>query len=257
MQSERHNQLLNRLVKAARYNHPNARITVNEIPPLIESTRQRPDLVILDESQRKVLITDVTVTAQSTSNNNQASNGGTCIDHARQRKVNRYSDIKRQYEEMGYSVDLTAFVLGDVGGTDGENTRQLRQLIRNRSHADRVHGWLICDVLRFGHRMWIRRCENLGNWNSTSSSSMRTPRTSTNDHRFSTPFSAHRDHSNTRQRDRHRHSTRSSPTTGSNTIPIARSRQRSSTTPSQQATAANAIPIGRSRRGGNTRPRTH
>lgn len=55
------------------------------------------------------------------------------------------------------ALTLTAFVLGNVGGTDGENTRQLRQIIGNRSHPDRVHGWLICNVLRFGHRLWIKR----------------------------------------------------------------------------------------------------
>ncbi|KAJ8652777.1 hypothetical protein O0I10_011583 [Lichtheimia ornata] len=106
MQSDRHNQLLNRLIKAARYNHPHARITTNQVPPHITDTRQRPDLVIVDEDRHQVFITDVTVTAQSTSNNNQATNGGTCLDHARQRKVDRYADIKRQYEEMGYSVDF-------------------------------------------------------------------------------------------------------------------------------------------------------
>lgn len=255
MQSDRHNQLLNRLIKAARYNYPNARITTNQIPPFINDTRQRPDLVVLDEAQRKVLITDVTVTAQSTSNNNQASNGGTCIDHARQRKVDRYSDIKRQYEEMGYTVDLTAFVLGDVGGTDSENTRQLRQLIRNRSHADRVHGWLICDVLRFGHRMWIRRCENIGNWTSNSS---------TNRHATETPAqhtsspSSSRGHNNRSHHHRHnRFSHRSSRTTSSNSVPITRSRQHSSQSTHHPATAANAMPIGSPRRHGDTRSHTH
>lgn len=69
MQAERRNQILNHLVKAACCNHPDARITTNQVPPLITDTRQQPDLVVLDESRRKVLIMDVTVTAQSTSNN--------------------------------------------------------------------------------------------------------------------------------------------------------------------------------------------
>lgn len=40
MQAERHNQILSHLVKAARYNYPDARITTNQVPPLITDTRQ-------------------------------------------------------------------------------------------------------------------------------------------------------------------------------------------------------------------------
>ncbi|CDH61238.1 reverse transcriptase [Lichtheimia corymbifera JMRC:FSU:9682] len=258
LQSERHNQLLNRLVKAARYNHPDARITTNQVPPLIDNTLQPPDLVILDEAQRKVFIADVTVTAQSTSNNQQARNGGTCIDHARQRKVDRYADIKRRYEEMGYSVDLTAFVLGDVGGTDGENTRQLRQLIRSRSHADRVHGWLICDVLRFGHRMWIRRCEHLSNRATNSSSSTTNVHSSSRNHRNSPTRPSNERHSHIQGHHNNRRTHQSPPATGSNTVPVSRSHpQRSSRSASRQATAANAVPLGRSRRNGDTRSQAH
>ncbi|KAJ8652365.1 hypothetical protein O0I10_011986 [Lichtheimia ornata] len=231
LQSERHNQILNRLVKAARYNHPTAQISVNESPPLINSDRQRPDLVVLDEERRTVFITDVTVTAQSTSNNNQATSG-TCIDHARQRKVNRYGDIKRQYEEMGYTVDLTAFVIGDVGGTDSENVRQLNYLIRRRGHAQRVHGWIICDV-----HISIRSSLMDQTLSTSRAPSTTSPPRNTRQHNNSD----HRSHRNIRRSH--------APTTGSNSVPL--SRQRHSTQP-PPATSANTVPINNLRRRGRT-----
>ncbi|KAG2191052.1 hypothetical protein INT47_000366, partial [Mucor saturninus] len=158
LQTERHNKVLQRIVSAARYNNRSCTISVNQRPPLLPSQSVRPDLVVVDEEKKTVFITDVVITAQSSS---QSTDATSCLTRARQRKLDKYKSVKDAYEAMGFSVTMSAFAFGDVGGTDEENFSQLLMLKCKRGYAERLHRWLICDILRFGHRLWIQRCRGV------------------------------------------------------------------------------------------------
>jgi hypothetical protein len=84
-------------------------IRVDEIPPMIESAL-RLNLVVVDEGRKKIDIVDVIVPFENRKN---------ALDVARQANFEKYSDIAQQLADRGYTVLLSALVVGAVGGILG------------------------------------------------------------------------------------------------------------------------------------------
>ncbi|KAG0175468.1 hypothetical protein DFQ28_000772 [Apophysomyces sp. BC1034] len=87
----------------------------------------------------------------------------TCLDRARQRKVEKYTDIRQQYEALKYIVHLDGLAFGDVRSTDDHNYMNLSHLGCKPFYARRMHQWIINDILHYGHHLWIQCC----NWTYT------------------------------------------------------------------------------------------
>ncbi|KAL1923876.1 uncharacterized protein VTP21DRAFT_6911 [Calcarisporiella thermophila] len=149
IRTERHDKIAERLARTARYNHPDCEVFVNQSPPDIQADQLRPDLVIVNRTLKQVKILDVAVTAQCDDQ---------CLNEKREEKVTKYTAINQQYEDLGFSTRLDAVVFGDLGGSDTRNTTIFTQILKSpRSYADKMHRFIVADILRAGQRIWAQR----------------------------------------------------------------------------------------------------
>ncbi|KAL1921560.1 uncharacterized protein VTP21DRAFT_11276 [Calcarisporiella thermophila] len=150
---DRHNKIARRLARAARYNFPMAQVLENQAPPGLPEVQQRPDIIIIDENRKSVTIIDVAVCGQMDAD---------FLSKKRNEKVEKYAHIRTHYEQLGYTVNLDAAVFGDLGGTDDANMSIFMELLGTRdSYANRMHRYIVNDILRIGHRMWAARCSRM------------------------------------------------------------------------------------------------
>ena len=91
------------------------------VPPHILTTSLRPDLVILREEEKEVIIVELTFPFE------------TNLEDAHQRKTEKYSSIVRDIQERGYTVSFYAIEVGARGLVDRNNKRRLKQILKTTS----------------------------------------------------------------------------------------------------------------------------
>jgi hypothetical protein len=120
-------------------------IRIDLTPPLIESAL-RPDLVVVDEGHRKIVIVDVTVPFE---------NRKTALDVARQAKFEKYSDIAQQLADRGYTVLLSALVVGALGAWDPQNWVVFRDLGIAKGRVGKIAKLMISDAIRWSRDIYV------------------------------------------------------------------------------------------------------
>ena len=111
----RHNALVTRLVKAARL--PGYRILTDSAPPLNPGTR--PDIVFLDEAQKRMVCVDVATPFE---------NGPDTLSAMHNLKRMKYHTLADSYRQAGYEVAVHGFVVGALGSWSKENEEVFRSL---------------------------------------------------------------------------------------------------------------------------------
>ena len=110
---------------------------------------QRPDVVILNEEQKKAYLVDVTCPCETTVN----------MASARQRKVDKYADVKGRLEEKGYDTVLDAFVVGTLGTWDPLNDPLLRKLGIGRRYGTLFKKLCCRDAIAGSYEVWTSKCQ--------------------------------------------------------------------------------------------------
>ena len=118
-----HDKVMERLVRAILGNL-GTKFLDQTVPKC--SGLQRPDVVILNEEQKKAYLVDVTCPCETTAN----------MAAARQRKLDKYADVKVKLEEKGYETVLDAFVVGALGTWDPKYDPLLRKLGIDRKYTE-------------------------------------------------------------------------------------------------------------------------
>lgn len=148
--TRRHDTILNRLARSIRLNNRDVDVRINQSPNEVESNGLRPDIIITDQTNKKVKIIDLVVTSQDKTD---------CLASARNRKIEKYQVIKDRFIEKGYEVDLNALALGDLGGTDQTNHEIISKSLNTPNRFSEIlHKNIISDTLKFGYVMWGIRC---------------------------------------------------------------------------------------------------
>lgn len=114
----RHNSILDRLVKTVQYGNKNAKISVNSVCN-VANRNVRPDILVINESDKSVDIIDVTCPFE---------NGVNAFTQARIKKQMAYEPERLAYEKLGYRVYCDAIVVGSLGSWDRYNDRVLAHL---------------------------------------------------------------------------------------------------------------------------------
>ncbi len=112
---------MKRLVKAI----PKDLGTVYQRVPGAPDGTLRPNIVILNDVQKKAHLVDVACPYETQSN----------LKASRERKLSKYAGLKSWLEEKGYNTQLDAFLVGALGTWDAENEPVLRQLRIGRKYA--------------------------------------------------------------------------------------------------------------------------
>jgi hypothetical protein len=123
--TDRHNAVLQRIVQGTRLGtRKKCKIYIDEKSQT--GSRQRPDLMLIDEDRREVVISDVTCPME---------NGLKAMQAAEAKKIDKYRDIAKSYEDRGYSVSQLPIVVGSLGSWYKPNDAAVRALGINRDHA--------------------------------------------------------------------------------------------------------------------------
>ena len=120
---ERHGKILQRLQKAIPRSLGEVFLE-QEIPG--DPERNRPDLVVVDEENKKIIVVDVTVPFEGEQNS---------LQEARKHKEEKYSALKSWLMSKYDEVTLSAFVVGALGSWDDNNEPVLRSLKIKRNYA--------------------------------------------------------------------------------------------------------------------------
>uniref|UniRef100_A0A914Q7V0 Reverse transcriptase domain-containing protein n=1 Tax=Panagrolaimus davidi TaxID=227884 RepID=A0A914Q7V0_9BILA len=117
--TKRHDAVVHRLVDGfKKRQRKSQQILLDQIIPQTSSTL-RPDITILDERKKEAIIIDVTIPYE---------NFPKSFVSARDRKYEKYTEIKKELQNLGYNVFLDAFIVGSLGGYDPENYKCLKSL---------------------------------------------------------------------------------------------------------------------------------
>ena len=141
----RHDKVMERLVRAIPGNL-GTKFLDQTVPNC--SGLQRPDVVILNEEQKKAYLVDVTCPCETTAN----------MAAARQRKLDKYADVKVKLEEKGYETVLDAFVVGTLGTWDPKNDPLLRKLGIGRKYGTLFKKLCCRDAIAGSYEVWISKC---------------------------------------------------------------------------------------------------
>jgi hypothetical protein len=97
---------------------PDQTINGSTVPPDILCTSQRPDLVFIDRSAKKIVLLELTCSFE------------TNADSANLKKRIRYRDLKTDIEAKGYAVTLLPFEIGSRGHINQRNHSAITQTFR-------------------------------------------------------------------------------------------------------------------------------
>ena len=96
----------------------NFNVAGGTIPPHILVTSQRPDLVIIWESTKTILMIELTVPFE------------TNIEDAHERKLQRYKDLTHDIRNNGYEVEYYAIEVGARGQITKDNKYRLKKFLK-------------------------------------------------------------------------------------------------------------------------------
>jgi hypothetical protein len=128
--------------------NPDNDVTVDQTPTELVESKQ-PNLIITNKKTMHAVIIDMAITGQRSPD---------CLQRKRQAKIDKYADIAKQHEDLGYKVTLDAVVFGDVGGTDKHNEELMHLIGASPRYAQLMHRFCVASVLRHGHKIWVTRC---------------------------------------------------------------------------------------------------
>jgi len=149
----RHDAVLRRLATAVPRDMGEVR--VNRKVPGCPQFNLRPDLVVVDEVDRRVTIVDVAIPFE---------NRRRALVEKREEKLRKYSGVAEELRAQGYQVTLDAFIVGALGAWDPANEKVIKHLRIPSRYASLMRRLMVSDAIRWsrdiyvthvtGHRQW-------------------------------------------------------------------------------------------------------
>ena len=112
------------MFKIFKENLPNSQIYADM--PHILTTSQRPDIVIVLEESKDIVIVELTVPFE------------TNLEESHRRKVDKYSSLVQDIQERGYTVSLYAVEVGVRGLRSRDNKHRMKQLLKKSASQIRL-----------------------------------------------------------------------------------------------------------------------
>lgn len=144
----RHNRVLQRLTKAI----PSEKGTQyrEQVVPG-DPQGLKPDLVVINDSTKKVHIVDVTVPFE----------GEEAFQEARVAKEEKYHHLIALFKNKGYhEVEVDAFIVGSLGSWDVANEPVLKKLAIGRNYAKLFRKLCCTEAIKGSFTIWKARSQN-------------------------------------------------------------------------------------------------
>uniref|UniRef100_A0A914Q4W9 Reverse transcriptase domain-containing protein n=1 Tax=Panagrolaimus davidi TaxID=227884 RepID=A0A914Q4W9_9BILA len=144
--TKRHDAVVHRLMDGfKKRKRKSQEILLDQIIPETSSTL-RPDITILDKKKKEAIIIDVTIPYENLPKS---------FVNARDRKYEKYSEIKKELQDLGYNVFLDAFIVGSLGGYDPENYKCLKTLDIPKNYSILMKKLMVTDVIRWSREIYM------------------------------------------------------------------------------------------------------
>uniref|UniRef100_A0A914QJ31 Reverse transcriptase domain-containing protein n=1 Tax=Panagrolaimus davidi TaxID=227884 RepID=A0A914QJ31_9BILA len=144
--TRRHDAVVHRLVDGfKKRKRKSQEILLDQIIPETSSTLQ-PDITILDKKKKEAIIIDVTIPYENLPKS---------FVTARDRKYEKYTEIKKELQNLGYNVFLDAFIVGSLGGYDPENYKCLKSLDIPKNYSILMKKLMVTDVVRWSREIYM------------------------------------------------------------------------------------------------------
>ena len=111
---------------------------------------QRPDVVILNQDQKKAFLIDVACPCERPDN----------LSAARQRKLDKYAETKKRLEDKEFDTMLDAFIVGSLVAWDPENDHLLSKLGIGRKYGTLFKKLCCRDAIAGSYEVWASRCRS-------------------------------------------------------------------------------------------------
>ncbi|XP_030406028.1 uncharacterized protein LOC115645479 [Gopherus evgoodei] len=138
----RHNAIQDRLVKAIAP-QLGEKVTNRTVPGT--DSPLRPDIVVMDEARKKIILVDVTVPFE---------NRTLAFREARARKLEKYTPLADTLRSKGYEVYTDALIVGALGAWDPCNERVLRACGVGRRYAQLMRRLMVSDTIRWSRDIY-------------------------------------------------------------------------------------------------------
>ena len=139
----RHNNIVDRLLRASRVT--GTTIYQDQRVPLASSSL-RPDITIIDEVSKTVVIVDVTIPFE---------NRPRAFELAREEKLTKYGPLAAELEDQGFNVYLNALIVGSLGGWDPANEGVLRRLNISRQYARTMRQLMCSETIGWSRDIYV------------------------------------------------------------------------------------------------------
>jgi N-formylglutamate amidohydrolase len=106
----------------------------------------RPDLVIINETEKSATIIDVA---------SPFENRYAAFEAARNEKQSKSGHIADHYRNQGYTVVIDAFIVGALGGWDPANERIIRHLRLGTNYCRLMRRLMCTDVIRWSRDVYV------------------------------------------------------------------------------------------------------
>ncbi|XP_043391142.1 uncharacterized protein LOC122463740 [Chelonia mydas] len=106
----------------------------------------RPDVVVTDEAQKKIILVDITVPFE---------NRTPALREARARKLEKYAPLADTLRAKGYEVQMDALIVGALGAWDPCNERVLRTSGIGRRYTLVMRRLMVSDTIRWSRDIYI------------------------------------------------------------------------------------------------------
>ena len=144
---QRHDRILERLRKATEHGNVGKIVLINQ-KPAGYSENVKPDITILNETNKTVKIVDLAVAFEDAHHN--------ALDATRQMKIQKYQPLADWYTSKGYQVALDAVVYGSLGATHPNNACVLTSILKiQKKFAEKMQQYITVDLIRDGTLIWI------------------------------------------------------------------------------------------------------
>ena len=141
--TDRHDAVLARLVHSAKQgSRKNWEFRVDKKGSL---DMKRPDLVLLSEAEKEVVIVDVCCPFEL---------GEEAMVKAHNEKVRKYSALKQSYESRGFKAQLLPVVVGSFGSWRPENDTALRALGISRAYSRKMIELITATVIEHSKNIY-------------------------------------------------------------------------------------------------------
>ena len=144
--TNRHNAVMNRLVDGFYKKKKKSQDIYLDEKLRDTASTLRPDITIIDKKHKEVVMVDITCPYE---------NYPAAFERARQEKIDKYQNIKREFEDQGYNVFLDAFIVGSLGGYDPNNYKCLAALNIPKRYSILMKKLMVSDVIKYSREIYM------------------------------------------------------------------------------------------------------